>query len=150
LCLNDTNPWNNKFCADLKRAHEAYKFVMWPPIIPRFFSITFWLFSSVQLFLIILKASLKGLKQATSSSYQTWLVCEGKMKRSSVISFVLIITSMLTWDPCPSNMIQRVSNFETCHLEHFLKVKQPCPKQVFVNLGFIVHPHYGVNSHFSM
>ncbi len=26
--LNDTNPWNNKFCTDLEQTHEAYKFVM--------------------------------------------------------------------------------------------------------------------------
>ncbi len=28
LCLNDTNPWNNKFCMDLEQTHEAYKFMM--------------------------------------------------------------------------------------------------------------------------
>jgi hypothetical protein len=27
-CLNNTNPWNNKFRMNLKRMHEAYKFVM--------------------------------------------------------------------------------------------------------------------------
>jgi hypothetical protein len=26
-CLNNTNPWNNKFCMDLEWTHEAYKFV---------------------------------------------------------------------------------------------------------------------------
>jgi hypothetical protein len=29
LCVNDTNPWNNKFRMDLEWTHEAYKFVMW-------------------------------------------------------------------------------------------------------------------------
>jgi hypothetical protein len=28
LCLNDTNPWNNRFYTNLERTHEAYKFVM--------------------------------------------------------------------------------------------------------------------------
>ncbi len=27
-CLKDMNPWNNRFCLDLERTHEAYKFVM--------------------------------------------------------------------------------------------------------------------------
>ncbi len=26
-CLNDTNPWNTKFCMNLEWTHEAYKFV---------------------------------------------------------------------------------------------------------------------------
>jgi hypothetical protein len=30
LCVNNTNPWNNRFFIDLERTHEAYKFVMWP------------------------------------------------------------------------------------------------------------------------
>ncbi len=29
LCVNDTNPWNNKFCTYLKWTYEAYKFVMY-------------------------------------------------------------------------------------------------------------------------
>jgi hypothetical protein len=28
LCVNDMNPWNNRFCMDLEWTHEAYKFVM--------------------------------------------------------------------------------------------------------------------------
>jgi hypothetical protein len=28
LCVNHTNPWNNRFRMDLKWTHEAYKFVM--------------------------------------------------------------------------------------------------------------------------
>ncbi len=28
LCVNDINPWNDKFRTDLERTHEAYKFVM--------------------------------------------------------------------------------------------------------------------------
>jgi hypothetical protein len=28
LCVNNTNPWKNRFCMDLKWTHEAYKFVM--------------------------------------------------------------------------------------------------------------------------
>jgi hypothetical protein len=28
LCLNNMNLWNNIFCTDLERTHEAYKFVM--------------------------------------------------------------------------------------------------------------------------
>ncbi len=27
-CLNDMNPWNNRFCMDLEWTHETYKFVM--------------------------------------------------------------------------------------------------------------------------
>jgi len=27
-CVNDMNPWNNRFCMDLEWTHEAYKFVM--------------------------------------------------------------------------------------------------------------------------
>ncbi len=27
-CLNDTNPWNNKFYTNFERTHEAYKFVL--------------------------------------------------------------------------------------------------------------------------
>jgi len=32
LCLNDMNPWNNKFCTYLEWTHETYKFVMRPNI----------------------------------------------------------------------------------------------------------------------
>jgi hypothetical protein len=28
LCVNDTNPWNNRFLMDLEWTHEAYKIVM--------------------------------------------------------------------------------------------------------------------------
>ncbi len=28
LCVNNMNPWNNRFCMDLEQTHEAYKFVM--------------------------------------------------------------------------------------------------------------------------
>ncbi len=28
LCLNDTNPWNNRFHMDLEQTHEAHKFMM--------------------------------------------------------------------------------------------------------------------------
>ncbi len=28
LCVNDTNPWNNKFCMNLEWTHETYKFVI--------------------------------------------------------------------------------------------------------------------------
>jgi hypothetical protein len=28
LCLNNMNPWNNRFHTDLKQTHETYKFVM--------------------------------------------------------------------------------------------------------------------------
>jgi hypothetical protein len=28
-CVNDTNPWNNRFRMDLEWTHETYKFVMW-------------------------------------------------------------------------------------------------------------------------
>jgi len=36
LCVNNTNPWNNKFLTDLERTHEAYKFVMWPSTMTSF------------------------------------------------------------------------------------------------------------------
>ncbi len=29
LCVNNTNPWNNRFFMDLEWTHEVYKFVMW-------------------------------------------------------------------------------------------------------------------------
>jgi hypothetical protein len=28
-CVNNTNPWNNKFHMDLERTHKVYKFVMY-------------------------------------------------------------------------------------------------------------------------
>jgi hypothetical protein len=80
-------------------------------------------------FLSLLKAILKGLKQATSKGWTACHVCEGKIIISNLNYLVCSIASRVTWDPCPSK-VNKCLFVKDIPLSIDLLKRQKFPKKV--------------------